>query len=378
MTQLHFDVVIIGAGIAGASIGAELCDHFKVAVLETEKHPGYHTTGRSAAIFAPTYGPPAIRALTRASQGFFKNPPDNFVRNKLLQERGLVMLARDDQLNQLDALITDVSNSDSIIRMGQTELMQLVPLLKPDYGAAGMYDINAKDIDVAALHQGYLRKIKNLGGQVLTNMQVLSLDQQGEGWVVRTKPGEIHADKIINAAGAWADEIGEMAGAQKIGLIPKRRTVAIITAPKPDIVDNMPLIVDIDENFYLKPDAGKLLISPADETPSPACDVQPEELDIAICVERIETAFDLQVRRIENKWAGLRSFVVDGCPVAGFDEKVKNFFWLAGQGGYGIQTAPALARLASSLIRGEPAPADILAQHLNMDDISPLRLNATS
>lgn len=378
MTQLHFDILIIGAGIAGASIGAELCDHCKIAVLETETQPGYHTTGRSAALFLPTYGPPAIRALTRASQGFFENPPESFTSNNLLSERGVVTLARDDQLNQLDDLIADVSNSGSVTRLGSEELMQLVPLLKPGYGAAGIYDTNAKDVDVAALHQGYLRKIKNHGGQVLTNTQVHSLDQRGAGWIVHTRSGEIYADKVVNAAGAWADEIGEMAGAQNIALIPKRRTVAIISAPQPAFIENMPLIDDIDGKFYLKPDAGKLLISPVDETPSPACDAQPEELDIAICVERIEAAFDLHVRRIENKWAGLRSFVADGRPVAGFDAKVKNFFWLAGQGGYGIQTAPALARLASALIRDEPAPADILAQHLNLDDISPLRLNATS
>ncbi len=372
---MRYDVAVIGAGIAGASIAAELGKNCKAVLLEQESQPGYHTTGRSAAIFAETYGPAPIRALTRASAGFYHRPPEGFVENPLLSPRGVLMVANRDQLALLETLIEDVSQNGRVERLNKKELAQMVPLLRGDAVEAGMYDVRGKDIDVNALHQGYLRQLKQSGGDLLLNQKIDALSRQDDHWQINAGDGLIKASTIVNAAGAWADEIGALVGAQKIGLAPKRRTIAIIPAPAGVDVDEWPLVCGVDEDYYLKPDAGRLLISPADETPSPPCDAQPEEIDIAICVDRIETAFDIKVTRIENKWAGLRSFVADKCPVVGFDANVDGFFWLAGQGGYGIQSAPALSRLAAAMVLGKPSPADIMEQGLELADISPERLS---
>jgi D-arginine dehydrogenase len=252
--------------------------------------------------------------------------------------------------------------------------MAACPMLRPEYGAAALLDETGNDIDVAALHQGYLRQLKAAGGEVLTRTEVGGLSRSGDDWVIDTRDGPIRAGIVVNAAGAWADELGAMAGAEPIGLIPKRRTAAVIAAPAGTNVHALPMIVDIDEQFYLKPDAGRLLISPADETPASPSDAQPEEIDVAICVDRIETAFEIQVRRIENKWAGLRSFVADKSPVAGFSQTAPGFYWLAAQGGYGIQSAPALARFAAAQVTGRDVPADILDQGVDPADLSPARL----
>ena len=229
------------------------------------------------------------------------------------------------------------------------------------------------DIDVHGLHHGYLNVFKGNLGAIWTDAEVCNLEWVGDVWEVETRAGNVRAPIIVNAAGAWADEVGQIAGAQLIGLQPRRRTALIIDAPNNSTMDDLPLIADIDEQFYLKPDAGRLLISPADETLSAPCDAQPEELDIAICIDRIETAFDLCVKRIINKWAGLRSFVEDGNPVVGYDNKIPGFFWLAAQGGYGIQSAPALARLSAALVLDHDIPVDIVANGLDIEEISASR-----
>ncbi|WP_370300871.1 NAD(P)/FAD-dependent oxidoreductase, partial [Pseudooceanicola sp.] len=234
-----------------------------------------------------------------------------------------------------------------------------IPLLRPDHCAAGLFDASAADIDVAALHQHYLKSFRAAGGQICTGAEVLALAQGGAGWQVETGSGVFSAAIVVNAAGAWADEIAQRAGLAPRGLVPKRRTAMIIAAPEGTATERWPMVIDVDEQFYLKPEAGKFLISPADETPSPPCDAQPEEIDVAICVDRIERAFDMRVHRIESKWAGLRSFLPDGNPLAGYDPAAPGFFWLAGQGGYGIQTAPALARAAAALINDVSLPDDI-------------------
>ena len=371
---MKYDVAVIGAGIAGASIAAELGKNCKVVLLEQENQPGYHTTGRSAAIFAETYGPAPMRALTRASADFYFDPPEGFSESKLLSPRGVLMVAGENQIASLDALIEEVSQNGPVERLERDEILAMIPLLRPDKVAAGMYDARAMDIDVNSLHQGYLRGLKKQGGEIQLNFGVESLIRKDDHWIIASNSNSVEADIVVNAAGAWADEVGMLAGAQNIGLVPKRRTIAIVAAPENTHIDDWPLVVDVDEAFYLKPDAGRLLISPADETPSPACDAQPEEIDIAVCVDRIETAFDIKISRIENKWAGLRSFVADKCPVVGFDGNVEGFFWLAGQGGYGIQSAPALSRLAAALVLGAAMPADIKDQGLELADISPARL----
>ena len=377
MAHERFDVAVIGGGIAGTSVAAELSKDRRVLLLEMESQPGYHTTGRSAAVYAAVYGPSPIRALTRASRAFFASPSTSHFDTALFRPRPIMMIARQEQAFALDQTIAEVGVMTPVERINESAIRKLNPLVKTGYASAAMLDMSGEDIDVAALHQGYLRQFRYFGGDLRCNATVLGLTHTGRDWQINTGVGEFTVDTIVNAAGAWAEHIGGLAQAESIGLIPKRRTAAIVAAPielAPDTLASLPITIDIEENFYLKPDAGRLLISPADETPSPACDAQPEDMDIALCVERIEQAFDLQVHRIESKWAGLRSFVADKCPVVGYSTTAPAFFWLAGQGGYGIQTAPALARLAASQVLQRPMPEDIAAEGVDLSEIDPSRL----
>jgi D-arginine dehydrogenase len=377
MAHERFDVAVIGGGIAGTSVAAELSKDRRVLLLEMESQPGYHTTGRSAAVYAAVYGPSPIRALTRASRAFFTSPSTSQFNTALFRPRPIMMIARQEQAFALDQTIAEVGVMTPVERINESAIRKLNPLVKTGYASAAMLDMSGEDIDVGALHQGYLRQFRDFGGDLRCNATVLGLTHTGRDWQINTGVGEFTVDTIVNAAGAWAEHIGGLAQAESIGLIPKRRTAAIVAAPTelaPDILASLPITIDIEENFYLKPDAGRLLISPADETPSPACDAQPEDMDIALCVERIEEAFDLQVHRIESKWAGLRSFVADKCPVVGYSTTAPAFFWLAGQGGYGIQTAPALARLAASQVLQRPMPEDIAAEGVDLSEIDPSRL----
>lgn len=382
VTEQAFDFIVIGAGMAGASVAAELTAKLtgqgRVLLLEMESQPGYHTTGRSAAIFAPVYGPKPIRALTRASEQFFHAPPDGFTDHPILSPRSILMPARADQLDTLDAMMAEVSGDVTAEKLDAVQTREIQPLLRHGYAAGSMLDRSGQDIDVHALHQGFLRMLRQGGGVLVNNATVSALQRQSGIWKVTAGDEHYTAPVVINAAGAWADKIGALAGAETIGLTPKRRTALMIASPQGSGTDTLPLTVDIDEQFYLKPDAGRLLISPANEDPDLPSDVQPDEMDVAICIDRIERAFDLSVRRIENKWAGLRSFVADKCPVAGWSNEVEGFFWLAGQGGYGIQTAPALSRYAAALASGQAIPQDIRDQGLDPATIAPGRLSKTS
>jgi len=364
--------VVIGAGIAGASAAAELAAlGARVLLLEREAQPGYHTTGRSAALFTVTYGPPVIRALSRASAATFNAPPDAMRPHPLLRPRGAMFLARADQRDTLAALADELGPSAQ--RIDRAEALARLPILRPDYIAEALLDSIAADIDVDALHRQYLRALSARGGALRTRTEVIALSRDGAGWRIETRDAVLRAEIVVNAAGAWADAIAALAGVVPVGLVPKRRTAILVAPPAGLNPDTWPMAVDVDERFYLKPDAGKLLLSPADETPSPPCDAQPEELDVALCIDRIQSAFDLPVRRIEHKWAGLRSFVADKCPVAGFAPDAPGFFWLAGQGGYGIQSAPALARLAAALALGRPIPDDIAREGVSAEALTPRR-----
>ncbi|MEM9431787.1 MAG: FAD-binding oxidoreductase [Pseudomonadota bacterium] len=373
-----YDVAVIGAGIAGASVAAELSAGAKVVLLEMEERPGYHTTGRSAAVFAPSYGPQPIRALTRASAGFFLRPPEGCAEHPLVRPRGVLFVARQDQLPQLDAAYAELGTEAELGRLDAAEVLARQPLLRAGYVAGGIDDQTCLDIDVHALHQGYLRMFASSGGRLVTSAEVQHLSRAAGRWTLTGRNGTVRASVIVNAAGAWAEHVGQMAGAETIGLVPKRRTALIVGAPDGMTLDQCPLVVDIDEEFYLKPDAGRILISPANEDPDRPSDVQPDEMDIAICIDRIERAFDFEVRRIETRWAGLRSFVADKAPVVGYSGRVGGFFWLAGQGGYGVQTAPALARLAAEAVLGKPAPEDILAAGLKPEEVGVGRLPSQS
>ncbi len=371
------DVLVIGGGIAGAAAAYHLAGRARAIVLEREDAPGYHSTGRSAAMFTETYGPPAIRRLTAASGPFLRAPPAGFTDVPLLRPRGVLFLARPDQTAMLDQHEAWArSTSARVEQLDADAMVRLVPVLRRDYVGRGMIEPDASDIDVAALHQGFLRGFKARGGRLVVDAEVRALERRGGRWRVTTKAGAFEATTVVNAAGAWADEIAELAGLRRLGLVPKRRTA--FTFDPPDGLDARawPLCFDVDEQFYFKPDAGRILGSLADETPSPPCDAQPEDIDVATAVERIEAATTLAIRRLARKWAGLRSFFKDKTPVVGPDPAEPGFVWCAGQGGYGIQTSPALGALVAAFALGEPAPAFIDSTGLGAADVAPARLAA--
>lgn len=368
-----YDFAVIGGGIAGASIARELACSGSAVLLERERVAGYHTTGRSAAMFAPAYGPTAIRALTRASAAFFDAPPEGFSETPLLSPRDTLMIARPDQKDSFDSLRAELEKDGEVTVLGDVELIDRYALLNPNYAAHGLLDTHSSDIDVAALHRGFLSDFKARGGEMRLGAEVVSLARVDGVWRINLSNGAIEAKILVNAAGAWGEALGEMAGAETIGLVPKRRTAMTISAPQEPATRDYPLIVDIDEEFYLKPEPNGLLISPANEDPEPPCDVQPDEMDIALCVDRIERAFALKVPRIDSKWSGLRSFVADKTPVLGFSDVAEDFFWCVGQGGYGIQTAPAMGRVGAALATGSAIPADCAAEGVSADDLAPGR-----
>ena len=367
-----YDIAIIGAGIAGASVAAALGDGVKVALVEQEQQPGYHSTGRSAAIYSPTYGPTPIRALTRASLAYFltgvSDEPQSF-----LTPIDAAFIARADQSGSFDVLCSELNGVMNWREMGANEIQNRVSFLRERYVSKAIVDSGTSEIDVALLHQSFLKAFSYNGGTLLNSTEVLELKKQKNGWLVKTNQGEFVTKIIVNAAGAWAEQIGSLAGAECIGLTPKRRTALIVEPPSGADLSRIPLVIDIDEQFYLKPYGNKLLISPANEDPVQPCDVQPDEMDIAICVDRIQRAFDIEINIIEHSWAGLRSFVADKCPVVGFSNKEDDFYWLAGQGGYGIQSSPALGMLAASEILGSAIPDPILESGLVLDSIRPGR-----
>lgn len=373
------DYIVIGAGIAGASVAAELSrTSGRVLLLEAEKQAGYHSTGRSAALFSEMYGNHTIRCLTRASRATFWNPEPALSESGLIKPRGALFVANAEQLQRLHsfAALPDVAVQTTLL--SAAEARALCPILNQEYLAAGLYEPDAKDIEVNGLHQGYLRTLKGRGGRLITEHRVNALLYTGSHWRVTAGGENFEAPVVINAAGAWADEVASMAGVDPIGLTPFRRTAVLVDAPLDFDIGTWPLVIDIDENFYFKPDAGLLLISPADETLSEPCDVQPDEWDIAVAIDRAGAAAEIDVRRIRHKWAGLRNFVADRTPVVGFDPAAEGFFWLAGQGGYGVQTAPAMAQLASALAKGQQVPSELAEFGVVSDALNPARLRNTN
>ena len=373
-SEMRFDFLVIGAGIAGASVAYELSRSGRVCLIEAESQPGFHATGRSAALFAPSYGGREIRAATRASRAFFDRPPPGFCEHPLLHRRGVLYVARSDQAPRLRAMVAKIRASDGTIDMIPNQAaIASVPLLREQYVAAAALDADAMDIDVAALHQGFLRGARAAGARLVMNTRVAHIGRRNGLWKIQSIDGSAFAPVLINAAGAWADEVAETCGAQPLGLRPYRRTAVLVDAVGDIDVRAWPAVIDADEQFYFKPDAGKLLLSPADETPEVAGDAHAEELDIATCVERTEAVLDIKVRRIGRSWAGLRTFAADRIPVVGFDADVAGFFWCAGQGGYGIQTAPALARMAAALAKREALPPEVTSEGLMVGDLTPTR-----
>lgn len=373
MSTQPFDVIVIGAGIAGASVAASLARTLRVVILEREGYPGYHSTGRSAALFSEIYGNSVVRALSRASRSFFHSPPDGFAANPLIRPRGSLYVASEKQLPHLRNFMQDADLAGAVRRLTRDETLRLCPILRPDYVAAALIEDDAADVDVNELHQGYLRQFRRAGGSLFTDADVLELPRREGKWIVETAAGAFSAPVVVNAAGAWADGVALKAGAAPLKIQPRRRTAVLAELPGGISADAWPMVIDMEENFYMKPDAGLLLISPADETPVAPCDVQPEEFDIAVAIDRVEQATTLTFPRIRKRWAGLRSFAPDRSPVIGFDPSVPGFFWLAGQGGYGIQTAPAASAIAAALILGE-TPANL--GHNLVSELSPGRFSS--
>ncbi|WP_127522133.1 FAD-dependent oxidoreductase [Mesorhizobium sp. Z1-4] len=371
-----FDIVVVGAGIAGVSAACELArTGLRVAILEMEQQPGYHATGRSAAILAQSYGNSVIRRLTRASEHFFRTPPAGFADHPLLSPRPILHVARADQAERLRRLFDDSNDDGKLLEwLDAEELAQAAPHLREGYAVCGFRNKEASDIDVNALLHGYLRLFRQAGGELHTSSAVGGMTFNGGRWTVETAKGGFSCRTLVNAAGAWAAELGKLAGARDMPLTPLRRSAVVIDAPEGLAVSDLPMVIDADEEFYIKPEAGKLMASPGDETPSPPCDAAPEEIDIAICIDRIEKAFGLDVRRIDSKWAGLRSFLPDRTPVCGFDADAPSFFWLAGQGGYGVQTAPAMAWLTAAIVTRQPPPAALSDARIAAEALSPSRI----
>jgi D-arginine dehydrogenase len=371
---MSYDFLIIGGGIAGASAAYELARHGSVILAERETTPGYHATGRSAAMFLQNYGEPPVQALAVASRDFLENPPDGFAEDALLSPRAEIHIAREDQIDTLESTLADSRKGPApLSRIGGAEACRMIPVLRPDYVADALIETDSHEIDVNALHHGFLRGLKARGGLLVSDAEVTALERHGGDWRATTPAGEWTAPVVINAAGAWADEIARLAGIAPVGLVSKRRTM--VTFDPPDGVDmaSWPMAADIDEQFYFKPEAGRVLASPADETPMEPCDVQPDELDIAVAIDRVLACANFDVRRISHSWAGLRSFVADRVPVVGYAPDGDGFFWLAGQGGIGIMTSPATARIAAALVMGEDLPADVAAQGVTADDLAPQR-----
>jgi D-arginine dehydrogenase len=371
-----YDFLIIGSGIAGASAAAMLAPRARVALFERESAHGYHTTGRSAALWSALYGNDPIRALTVASRRFYDAPPAGFADHPLLKPRGCLYFAGPEQPGRLEAVGAGASALSIATRFLTTaECVDVCPVLIPKGIIGGLHEPDAMDIDVNALHQGFLRLCRASGGDVRTDAEIVALDRDAAGWTARLAGGEcVRARVVINAAGAWADAVAAMAGAAPIDLRPLKRTAFLLDEPDGVDARGWPATIEVDEAFYFKPESGKLLVSPCDETPSAPCDAWAEDMDIAECVERLQRSADIPVRRIVRSWAGLRSFVADRAPVIGYDTAREGFFWLAGQGGYGVQTAPAAGAVAAALALGEDLPAEVSDVGLRAARLSPERL----
>jgi D-arginine dehydrogenase len=355
-----FDVIIIGAGIVGAGVaaalGASLGDKRKIAIVEAEEQAGYHTTGRSAAIWILNYGPPEVRTLTGLSRDFFVNPPADMGDIPLQSPRPIIYLAPQDHIPALDALI---AQNLGIVEISLDEVKAQVPALIDGYAVRAGYEASAFDMDVAALHQGLLRRARHAGAVLLLRARAGNIVRKDGLWNVTVTDGSvITAPLVVNAAGAWGDEVAQIAGLAPIGLLPCRRTAAIID-PAPFQVEHWPMVQSAGHDWYVRPEArSKLMVTPCDETPMHPHDVQPDELDVAIGIDRMQQALKIEVRRVEHSWAGLRTFAPDRTLAFGFDNAVEGFFWCVGQGGYGIQTAPAAGQLVADMITGnDPGPA---------------------
>lgn len=376
-TDTLADVLVVGGGIAGVSIAYELSRTVRVTLLEMEPTLAYHTTGRSAATFLETYGGEQIRALTTGSRAFFADPPDVF-ESDLMTPRPFLQFATPGRGSVIERMHARV-----VAQVPDAELLdgercrEAFPLLRPEAAERGIYEPRAMALDVSAIHQGYVRGARRNGAEIVRTAHVVSLRRVGDTWTATTAGGDSHqAPVVVDAAGAWADEVATAAGARPVGLAPLRRTIFMVASPLGEASRELPNCSDVDQSFYANPEGAQFLCSPADETPCPPSDAKPDELEIARAIEAINAATTIGVRGIGASWAGLRTFAPDRNFVVGEDADAPGFFWLAGQGGYGIQTAPAAARVGAALVLGQPAPADLVARGLDVTRLAPDRLRS--
>lgn len=344
------DVIIIGGGIAGITAGACLARDLSVLVLEGESRIGYHATGRSAAILIRNYGNATLRALNLASAPFLE-APSGVSDDSLLSPRGEMLVAGEEELADLTAYVEGATGME-ILTGAQAQ--ELVPILRGDTIVKAAIEWDAQDIDVDRMLSGYARLLRRRGGTVETDVSVREIRRENGHWKITSDRETYSAAIVINAAGAWAGVVGEMAGAIDVPLAPLRRSAAILPPPEGLDISRWPLFASANESWYAKPEAGKLLVSPADEDPVEPHDAWADDMVLAEGLDRFERAVDYTVSRVETSWAGLRTFAPDRTPVVGMDPAADGFFWLAGQGGYGVQTAPALSALTAELILGGP------------------------
>lgn len=369
MSVERADILIIGGGVAGLSAAAALAEQAKVVVLEAEEQVGFHSSGRSAALLHYALGNPPVRRLTLASREFFERPPQELGAVELSSILPILTPARPDELPRLQELADDLSPFTGIEWLDEEGLRRECPLLRVGGGDAvqGFIDRTALKLDGHALLQAYLHLVRMNGGEVRTNSRVASIERIDGAWRVGTERGDVHeAPVLVNAAGAWADAIATLAGVEPVGLQPMRRTIIVFDAPDGVDVARLPFTKTVPEELYFGPEAGRIFASPMDEVPSDPCDAQPDEYEMALAAHRVEERTTVTVRRIEHRWAGLRTFAPDRLPVVGFAPDREGFFWLAGQGGAGLQTSPAIARIVASLIAGSSWPvADVTAAELS-------------
>jgi D-arginine dehydrogenase len=373
----NFDFIVVGAGIAGASAACELQQHGSTVLLERERLPGYHTTGRSAAFLVDSYAGPVVGKLTRAGRGFFEEPPDGFSEAPLVTPNAVLWIARDDQRESLASTTTLGREAGAeMIEVTRTEACERCPILREQYLSAAVLEPSALHIDVAGLLESFLREFRRRGGVVSTKAEVTKLDSVADRWQVDAGGQTYHGAVVVNAAGAWCDVLASLAGARPVGLQPLRRTAITFDGPPGIDTRTWPLVIDTDEDFYFKPEGAQLLASPCDETPSEPCDTHPEDYDVALIADAIQRATTLELKHIRQRWAGLRSFVSDRSPVIGMDPELAGFFWLAGQGGFGIMTSPAASRAAAELIVNGSLPEDLQVLGLTPSMLSPERLRS--
>ena len=363
------DILVIGGGIAGLSAAAALSKHARVVVLEAEDQVGFHSSGRSATMLHYFLGDRVVRELTFASRDFIEHPPAGFTEFPLGHHLPVLIHAREEERAAIDALEADVRLFAEIERLDARAVHQLCPLLKDD-AVHGIADRRAIRLDPHALLQGNLRQLRNHGGELLPGGRASSVEHANGLWTVTTGNGaSCSAPIVVNAAGSWADQVARMAGVQALGLEPKRRTIITFDAPAGTQLDGLPFAKTVGDELYFAPESGRLFASPMDEVPNDPCDAQPDEQEVALAAWRMEERTTVKVERIHSKWAGLRTFAPDRHPVAGFAPDADGFFWLAGQGGFGLQTSPAMAAIAESLIAGTPWTVD----EVSAEELGPAR-----